>query len=86
MTGHLTVSTVIGHVRDVLNDPAAGVRTLCPCTSLHGFGLQVMLMTLFGPFPLRIKVVSIQMQDSKKSSNEHDNRDPPPPTFRLLYT
>jgi len=51
MTGHLPVSTVIGHVRDMLNDPAAGVRTLCPCTSLHGFGLRVMLMMSFGPFP-----------------------------------
>jgi len=31
-------STVIEHVRDIFNDPAAGVRALCP--SFHCFGLQ----------------------------------------------
>jgi len=38
MIRHLQLSTVIGHVRDILNDPAAGVRTVCP--SFHGFRLQ----------------------------------------------
>jgi len=32
------LSTVIEHVRDILNDPAAGVRTVYP--SFHSFGLQ----------------------------------------------
>jgi len=30
MTRHLPLGTVMGHVRDILNDPAAGVRTICP--------------------------------------------------------
>jgi len=35
----LPLSTVIGLVRDILNDPAAGVHIVYP--SFHGFGLQV---------------------------------------------
>ena len=35
---HLPLSIVIEHVRDILNDPAAGFRTACP--SFNGFGLR----------------------------------------------
>jgi len=84
MTHHLPLSTVIGHVRDILNDPAAGVRTVCP--SFHGFGLQGYAYD----FVWAISVMhegclypDVRLQE--KPSNEHNNRDPPP-TFRLLYT
>jgi len=38
MTRNLPLYIVVRHVRDVLNDSAAGVHTVCP--SLHGFGLH----------------------------------------------
>ena len=47
MTHHLPLSAVIEHVRDILNDPAAGVHTVYP--PFHGFRLWVMLMMSFGP-------------------------------------
>jgi len=37
MTRHLPLSTVIRHVRDILNDLAVGVNTLC--LTFHGFRL-----------------------------------------------
>jgi len=51
MTSHLSLSTLIGRVRDILNDPAAGVRAIY--SSFHGFGTQglIMLMISFGTFP-----------------------------------
>ena len=46
MTRHLPLSTVIKHVRDILNNPAAGVRTVYP--AFHGFALQIMPVIPFG--------------------------------------
>ena len=72
MTRHLLLFTVIEHVCDFLNDPAAGVRTLCP--SFHGFGLQ----GYADDFVWAISVThegclytDVRLQE--KPSNEHDN-------------
>jgi len=68
-----------------LYDPAAGVRTLCP--SFHGFGLQGYAYDFVWANSVTHEgclYPDVRLQE--KPSNEHDNRDPPAPTFRLLYT
>jgi len=85
MTRHLPLPTVIEHVRDILNDPAAGVRTVRQ--SFHGFGLQGYAYDFFGAISITHEgclYSDVRLQE--KTSNEHDNQDPPPPTFRLSYT
>jgi len=49
MTRHLPLSIAIEHVRDILNDPAAGVRTLYP--SFHGFAHQSNAYDFVWPCP-----------------------------------
>ena len=85
MTRHLPLSTVIEHVRNILNDPAAGVRTVYP--SFHGFALQRKCLW----FRLAMSVThegclhpNVRLQE--KTSNDHNNWDPPLTSFRLLYT
>ena len=85
MTRHLPLSTVIGHVRDILNDPAAGVRALCP--SFHGFGLQGYAYDFVWANSVTYEsclYTNVRLQE--QPNYEHDYRDPPAPTFRLLYT
>jgi len=83
MTRHLPLSTAIGYVGDIFNDPAAGVRTVCP--SLHGFRLQGYAYDFVWAMSVTHEgflYPDVRLQE--KPSDEHDNRDPPP-TFRLLY-
>jgi len=85
MTGHLPVSTVIGHVSDIFNDPAAGVRIVCP--SFHDFGLQGSAYDFVWAISVTHEgCLYPDVRLPEKTSNEHDNRDPPPQTFRLLCT
>jgi len=82
MTRHLPLSTVIGHVREILNDPAAGVHTVGP--PFHGFGLQGYTYDFVWANSLTHEgclYPDVRLQE--KPSNEYDNQDPPPPNFRL---
>jgi len=85
MTRHPPLSTVIGHVRDILNDPAAGVRTIY--SSLHGFGLQGYAYDFIWAISVTHEgCLYTDVRLKEKPSNEYDNGDPPQPTFLLLYT
>jgi len=85
MTRHLPLSTVIRHVCDILNDPAVDVHTVCP--TFHDFGLQSYAYDFVWANSVTHEdylYPDVRLQE--KPSHEHDNRDAPAPTFRLLYT
>ena len=85
MTRHLPLSTVIRHVCDILNDPAADVHTACP--SFHGFGLQIYAYHfVWANSVTHEDCIYPDVRHQEKPSYQHDNRDPPASTFRLLYT
>ena len=64
-TPHLPLSTVIRHVRDILNEAAAGVHTACP--SFHAFRLQGYAYDFVWDMSVTYAVVSIQMSGSKRN-------------------
>jgi len=85
LTHHLHLFTVAGHVRDILNDPSAGVRTVCP--SFHGFGLQRNAYDFVWTMSVMHEgFLYAHVRPQEQPSNEQDSRDPPPTTFRLLCT
>jgi len=59
------LSTVIGHARDILNDPAADVHTVY--SSFHGFGLQRYAYDFVWAISVTHEVVSIQISDPRKN-------------------
>ena len=85
VTSHFPLWSDMFTISSTINDPTAGVRTVCP--SFHGFRLQ----GYAHDFVWAISVThegclysDVRLQE--KPNDEHDNRDPPPPTLRLLYT
>jgi len=81
----ISLSTVIRHVRDILNYPAAGVCNLCP--TFHGFRVPGYACDFVWAISVTHEgCLNPDVRLQEKTSNEHDNRDPPAPTFRLLYT
>jgi len=61
----ISLSTVIRHVRDILNEAAAGVHTACP--SFHPFRLQGYAYDFVWDMSVTYAVVSIQMSGSKRN-------------------
>ena len=73
MTRHLPLSTVIGHIRDILNDPAAGVLAVCP--SFRGFVLQGYVYDFVWAFSVTHEgCLYLDVRLQEKPSNEHDIR------------
>jgi len=69
----------------MLSDPAAIVRPLLP--SFLGFGLKGYACDfVWSNSVTREGCLYPDVRLQEKLSHEHNNRNPPPPAFRLLYT